>query len=1667
MLRRLIIAVFVMGLVIGLSSTAISDVSKGALNPIENQPNESHPRFGDLVDARPPQPAFKKPESALRKVEPGLSMPGTPLDYFCDVQDYTNGSPYYFWSIPDAFGDDLFNMRFTVEDGYDCTLKVAHILMYGDVMVGTPDMRIYLWDDNGFGFPGNKLDSVDIPNAAQPVAGLGYVSADFSGGNYVFSDGDEYHYGWTILPNDPADMLGMISDDASGPFAGEERASENWAGLWGTMLNDWGLDVSFFILSERCCSEIPFTDCYWQSYWGSVAYIWRAPHPVWGDVAWAQRFSVGGPETLVVVDLFIYNDDASGSSTGDPSGNNDITITIYGDDGGLPDPGNVLDAVTIGAGTYDFFPTWTTVPFGTVIDETFHIAFSTNGSTSDVPASYETCLSDDGTFGIGGSSSDWGGGTWVDMLGGWGLDCNFIFDAYLCRDEYENCSINACNNGTAYFWRLPDVYGDVAEAQKFTAIGQECRVQNIELVLYSSATSDDPALVYTHNTEISIIPDVNGLPGPYVTAADVVTLTPADYGYSGAGGSWLINIPMDAYVSGDYWVVVHSLAPNADEGIRLLSDAGGGPCLDGWAEDWGGGWWNLMSAGWGTGAEWAMAVSSEHCCIPYTGRVCTPLKEAANPDYPTIGGDQARTCATWVETSDSWADMNLAWNFEHPLYGVGFTAPVIYDDRVVCSFNAEYRVWNLDGTPLYTLIPQSGPFPAANVRCAPTITVIPGFNSGDPVMFLSGGQNNEVHCIDFNTGSFIWSRDLNTVGPAGMYGGMRWGVFTVLGNNVYWGTEDGNIVGVDITNPLVVLPGFPYASTQSTWISGATDGTQLFYAIRATAVEGDVIAIDPATGLENWKLSDNGPLQASSIFTHANGYIGDEGFTGGVSYDAGLGLVYANSRCEADYPTDGLFYRINASNGTLYGPATISNRVFYSLPVIDQNRVLQPSLTRWGGPPAGGNMFAVNKFTGGVDWATGGPSGGRYYSNAALSCEPEPTHDQLYAFGEDGFFQCIDAETGDELWRRRGWTQYATGVQGMGVALGQDGAGWPTIAMGDLWGNFYVLKKDPAKADRPRLQIQTYNPTIAVEFGGAASLVLSSPANYTNTGGADLNFLSVTADTDPFGTAVIGFVASNVDGQFMDRAASIASDLSSAAGFKILPRGGNSIVDEGSIQSIRDFSAERMTNRTAAGFPTFINGIVHPAAGDVLAVGATMDLEVDVIQSSINRGPQTFYLQICTDDPDFFLSDVTACPEQLVTLVGGCLIDTTTLEFGIGGANRQHVTNTGRLGTGDWGDGPSGFRCFLIDGDGDTYYQGSYGYWMGDSLHMATNTQDWTSGGGEADAFISLQPDPNWCDGECKPFLTSDVTLGYMTSDGGATYDPIIGNRICASWVDSVQNFDLGLGWSWTNFGAPFDNSLTMGLYTNSRTVGAVDVPELANVTVQVMEIFERNGETVYDWYLAEYFDCDAVNDTIFIDPAISTSWFFNQTTKDMAFGQIKIPFGCGYEPSINVWGTYGSSADHGFWEWNQFWDAAWSYVSSGPGIFSDGDMSAGDEEALVTLASNNFEANDTLIIGVAHFQLFNLADASIQPSPPELVALATLVNQWAGFGRGDVNNDGDINLCDIIYLAGTVNGGNGAVPFQHLSDVNNDGLIDINDVNDMIGYYFSGGPCPVGAFIF
>ncbi|MBN2227074.1 MAG: VCBS repeat-containing protein [candidate division Zixibacteria bacterium] len=186
--------------------------------------------------------------------------------YSCDVQYYYDdtASTVGILYTPDGNNSTHYAMRFSVESFKEvCTLKVSSIWMHGGYIVGNPDMRVYLWEDDGMGLPGNVLDSLDIPNAAMPTSGYQWVVADWAanGKEWIFPAGTEYHVGWTILPDATGDQLACVADRATGPHVGELRSSIKYQAIphWYHMIDSpYNKDYALFIKNERCCTGV---DC--------------------------------------------------------------------------------------------------------------------------------------------------------------------------------------------------------------------------------------------------------------------------------------------------------------------------------------------------------------------------------------------------------------------------------------------------------------------------------------------------------------------------------------------------------------------------------------------------------------------------------------------------------------------------------------------------------------------------------------------------------------------------------------------------------------------------------------------------------------------------------------------------------------------------------------------------------------------------------------------------------------------------------------------------------------------------------------------------------------------------------------------------------------------------------------------------------------------------------------------------------------------------------------------------------------------------------------------------------------------------------------------------------------------------------------------------------------
>ena len=158
--------------------------------------NPDASRFQDLrpIARTAPEIKTQMPETAR------LATPMTllPPEYFCEFIDYSGGQAYYYWQVPHPDDMPEFGMRFTSHESYYCTLLTVWVGFYPPPVTGTPDMKVTVYSDDGFGLPYMELGSVVIPNEELPTS-MAYVGADLSSlGPLVFSDEEEFHIGVSV-----------------------------------------------------------------------------------------------------------------------------------------------------------------------------------------------------------------------------------------------------------------------------------------------------------------------------------------------------------------------------------------------------------------------------------------------------------------------------------------------------------------------------------------------------------------------------------------------------------------------------------------------------------------------------------------------------------------------------------------------------------------------------------------------------------------------------------------------------------------------------------------------------------------------------------------------------------------------------------------------------------------------------------------------------------------------------------------------------------------------------------------------------------------------------------------------------------------------------------------------------------------------------------------------------------------------------------------------------------------------------------------------------------------------------------------------------------------------------------------------------------------------------
>jgi hypothetical protein len=446
--------------------------------------------------------------------------------------------------------------------------------------------------------------------------------------------------------------------------------------------------------------------------------------------------------------------------------------------------------------------------------------------------------------------------------------------------------------------------------------------------------------------------------------------------------------------------------------------------------------------------------------------------------------------------------------------------------------------------------------------------------------------------------------------------------------------------------------------------------------------------------------------------------------------------------------------------------------------------------------------------------------------------------------------------------------------------------------------------------------------------------------------------------------------------------------------------------------------------------------------------------------------PSTFYVELVSNDPCYIPEDPGADPQEIITYqatYGYCQPETGFMAFGTDG--KEWYNNFLAFGDADLTE------TFTVTGSGTPLFDGTM-FFMTSMDDAAWNP---TSGGAgmAPTGFTYFYPfyvdDVSDCGG-CD--FDVDLPVQYST-DGGFTYSYTHGDLCSFAAIDSLQG-NSGAIWPGEHQAGP-----SIGLDIAYREVGTYSIaqfPEFDFFKLVVFDVTNRNATPVNGLYggnLADWDVQDYGDNKVDGDPINGFVYVWDVDDPDY-YGNIGLPRTGSYytdltptDPCYNIMALHNPTSTYT----DQALDSLYDWVNDAPedavryGTNAEPPAPPEDASSIITFFKTDLGGNETFSFGMALYGL-------LTPANPvdDINDLSIFINKYAGFGRGDVNDDGVIDLNDLVYLsnyAADPGANPGPLPFYHLGDVDADGDVDIDDVIRMEQYFFYYGPPPVGAFMF
>jgi hypothetical protein len=617
---------------------------------------------------------------------------------------------------------------------------------------------------------------------------------------------------------------------------------------------------------------------------------------------------------------------------------------------------------------------------------------------------------------------------------------------------------------------------------------------------------------------------------------------------------------------------------------------------------------------------------------------------------------------------------------------------------------------------------------------------------------------------------------------------------------------------------------------------------------------------------------------------------------------------------------------------------------------------------------------------------------------------------------------------------------------------------------------------------RPLVAQNLYSTLIGVEFGTGAGVPHTETDVLSNLGCADLNFTGFNI-YDP-APDVVANRFSHTQSQY----AAAMANRSVDAGYNTYLEPGKVNKTQRLLGSAYDTELSRYdhqmtemviakktadkpsTSRMAAG-----SAIVRTSAVSVtnpLPAGSSTDVDWLYDGTGLERGIDDEIIEFITDDPDRLLWGTQ--PYLEIRYQGGCFNASTVLTWNTLDVTRtEYMYNDGQLGDSDDPDD--------LDWDGtgsqDVYDAGFYlaGEWDSTAVPAIAQFHQGDVYNNFPDEFM---PDP-FPGPSCDFQGDADVLLGYKR-EGGCPGTPteIRGEWLRTAFID-------------TNLQRVGTFGEAIGTRIVAEEVGSYD-PAYGDFKLRRWEVSNRDNVDKGPIYAGSMHDWDVrpnyATNIGFHSLAFNGYMIYDFITPELAFGvfdpRLPTAYG-GFDPTvyrpqrINPFGEGEDDSGEGLYNgpWQSGadanpWEEQWIYAVSRTPQFEDGPSDPTPSQnptypyqdwgGIITFQGQMLPANGAIEFFEALYAV-DAAGGDESAMEANGVELAARASKWAGFARGDVNDDNAVNLLDVCWLLS----GHQIYPDTYNGDVDLSGGVDPADEAYLLDYVTGLGPAPLGEWRF